>query len=196
MSRSNQAFQKISQFFSENEYAIKVLHSHLKRVQEMPGANHLFNRIASTTDKEQLEDYLAEVSYALIFAGLGFLVEIEPLGRKGPDLRISRDGHQAIVEIMRFRKIYPGPPVLDLLNEITVLPEYGNPARDIRKAFQKIQKKFPQVGSEEVIIAIWNDEEELEEIEVEIAVSNLRRDAAQNIFSIPNQLLFVLYGSL
>lgn len=195
MSRLNQAYQKVSRFFSEDEYAIQVLHSYLKRIQDMPGANRILIRIASVNSKEQLEDYLAEVTYALIFAGLGFLVEIEPLGKKGPDLRISRDGNQAIVEIMRFNKVRPGPPVLDLLNETTVLSEYGNPVRDTRKAFEKIVAKFPQIGSEEAIIAIWNDEGDLEEIEVEMAVSDLCRDGAQNILSVPNGLLFILYGS-
>jgi hypothetical protein len=45
----------------------------------MPGSKHLFRRIALTPDKEQLEDYFAEIRFALIFAGLGFQVEIEPM---------------------------------------------------------------------------------------------------------------------
>ena len=74
----------------------------------MPRSNRVFARIAAASDKEQLEDYLAEVRYALIFCGLGFEVTIEPGGNKGPDLSISRDGHSAVVEIMRFRKVYSG----------------------------------------------------------------------------------------
>lgn len=187
------ALQKVSQFL--NDYATQILTKHFERVNKMPGASQLFKRIASATNKEQVEDYLAEVRYALVFAGLGFQVEIEPSGRKGPDLGISRDSQKAIVEVMRFRKVYPGPPVLDLSSPIMVLPEYGNPPRDIRKAFEKIMNKFPQVGGEDAIIAIWNDDEDMEEREVKAAVSHLRSDAAQRIFPLPHELLFVLYGS-
>ena len=62
------------------------------------------------------------------------------------------------------------PPVLDLECDDLELPGHGNPPRDIRKAAEKIRAKFPQIGSEQAIIAIWNDEEELEELEVEAAV--------------------------
>ena len=52
----------------------------------MPNVNSKFKRIANASDGEQLDDYLAEIRYALILAGLGFQVVIEPLGKKGPDL--------------------------------------------------------------------------------------------------------------
>lgn len=168
---------------------------YFERVRPMPGANKVFGRIASAADKEQLADYLAEIQYALIFAGLRFEVEFEPSGNKGPDLGIARGGQQAIVEIMRFRKIYPGPTVLDLSDENLVLPAYGNPPRDIRKAFEKILAKFAQVGSQPGIIAIWNDDEDLEEVETATAVSDVRSDAGKGILSLPSGLLFVLYGS-
>jgi len=76
----------------------------------MPGASGLLRRVASATDKEQLADDLAEVRYALVFAGLQFGVRIEPLGRQGPALKVSRDNLDACVEVMRFRKVSPGPP--------------------------------------------------------------------------------------
>lgn len=189
----DRALQKITEF--KDQYAIEWIQAQLKRIQRMPGASRLFRRIASASNKEQLDDYLAEVRYALTFAGLGFQVEIEPFGNKGPDLRVLRDGQSASVEIMRFRKVYPGPPVLDLECDDLELPEYGNPPRDIRKAAEKIRAKFPQIGSEQAIIAIWNDEEELEELEVEAAVNDMRRDAYRNVLSLPDGLLFVLYGS-
>ncbi len=189
----NNALQRIEQLSDDSNLSFRQ--KQLERIKFMPGSGRIFRRIASASDKEQLADYLVEVKYALIFAGLGFIVEIEPLGNKGPDLRIERDGHQVVVEIMRFRKIYPGPPMLDFSKDNFMPPEYGNPKRDIRKAFEKILAKFVQVGSEPSIIAIWNDEEELEEVDVEAAVSNLRNEAVQHIRSIPNGLLFVLFGS-
>ena len=189
----HKALQKIELFLGE--YAVQSWLKRLERFQKMPGAHQTFKRIGAVQDIEQLEDYLAEVRYALVFAALGFQVEIEPLGRKGPDLRVSRDDHDVFVEIMRFRKIYPGPPLFDLSDKSSISPEYGDIPRDIRKAFEKILKKFSQVGNDESIIAIWNDDEDMEELEVNTAVMNIRRDAVENRLSIPDGLLFVLYGS-
>ncbi len=188
----DEALKTVSQFLSE--HATRLYAKYFERVKTMSGINRLFRRIASAPDEEQLKDYLVEVRYALIFAGLGFKVEIEPSGRKGPDLAISRDNRRAIVEVMRFRKMYR-PPVLDLSGPITVLPDYGNPPRDIRKAFEKILNKFAQVGGEESMIAIWNDDGDMEEAEVETAVIELRNDGARQTFSLPEGLQFVLYGS-
>lgn len=166
-----------------------------ERVRAMPRAGRLFKRIASAPDADQLGDYLAEIQYALVFAGLRFQVEVEPQGKDGPDLGISRDNHYAVVEVMRFRKVYPGPPTLDVTREPGVLPEYGNPPRDIQKAFDKILTKFRQVQNGESIIAIWNDDEDLEELEVKAATAHVRDATAQGTLNLASDLLFVLYGS-
>ena len=166
-----------------------------ERVHEITKANRVFQRIASAKDKEQLSDYLAEIRYALLFVGFDFEVTFEPAGNRGADLEIERDGEKAVVEIMRFRKINSGLPLLNLDDENLVLPEYGNIPRDVRKAFDKILAKFRQIENRKGIIAIWNDDEELEEIETEAAVYDIRNDVKKGLLSIPNGLLFVLYGS-
>lgn len=166
--------------------------------QEIERSNRVFKRITTAKDKEQLEDALIEIQYALIFSGLGFSVEFEPMGDRGPDLGISRDGHNVVVEIRRFRKVTDGPPVLsfdDFDDENFVLPEYGNIPRDVRKAFEKIRDKFRQIGNQKGIIAIWNDDEDLDEIEVMEAVYNIRKDVSRGVLEAPDELLFVLYGS-
>ncbi len=165
------------------------------RVQEITKANRVFQRIASAKDKEQLLDYLAEVRYALLFIGLGFKVEFEPLGNRGADLGIMRDGEKVVVEIKRFRKINPGLPLLNLEDESPILPEYGNIPRDMRKAFDRILAKFRQIEDRKGIIAIWNDDEELEEIETEAAVYNIYNDVKKGLLAIPSGLLFAVYGS-
>jgi hypothetical protein len=165
------------------------------RAQDITKVNRAFRRIESAKDKEQLLDYLAEIRYALFFIGLGFEVEFEPAGNRGADLGIMRDGEQAIVEIMRFRKINSGLPLLNPEDENLVLPEYGNIPRDIRKAFDKLLAKFRQIENHKGIIAIWNDDEELEEIETEAAVYDIRNDVEKGLLAIPSGLLFALYGS-
>jgi len=166
-----------------------------ERAHEITKASRVFQRIASTKDKEQLLDYLAEIRYALLFIGLGFEVAFEPLGNRGADLEIERDGEKVVVEIMRFRKINSGLTLLDLDDENLILPEYGNIPRDVRKAFDKILAKFRQVENRKGIIAIWNDDEELEEIETEVAVTDIRNDVKKGLLAIPKDLLFALYGS-
>jgi len=134
------ALQNVSRL--RGKCTAEALRLRFKRVRAMPGASRLFKRIASTPDADQLGDYVAEIQYALLFAGLRFQVEVEPQGKDGPDLGISRDNHYAVVEVMRFRKVYQGPLMLDVTRELGVFPEYGNPPRDIQKAFDKIITKF------------------------------------------------------
>jgi len=169
----------------------------LERTKRMPGATRLLSRMASAPDKEQTDDYIAEAVYALVFAGLGFTVTVEPLGREGPDLEVSRDGRRAVVEITRFRKVYPGPPIFEHSDdsEGAELSQYGDPTRDIAKAFEKLRSKLSQVRDQSAIIAVWNDDGDLVEWEVRAAVALLCRSAEQRLLTLPDRLLFVLYGS-
>jgi hypothetical protein len=105
------ALERVFQLVSDRE--ILWVQKQFERIQQMPGANGLFRRVASATDREQFADYLAEVRYTLIFTGLRFEVQIEPLGREGPDLKVSRDDYEAFVEVRRFRNVSSGPPPLD-----------------------------------------------------------------------------------
>ncbi len=165
-------------------------------IRHMQGAGHLFQRMASAPDTNQLDDYLSEVVYALVFAGLGFQVAVEPLGRRGPDLEIQRGAHRACVEVTRFRKIHHGPVEIDLSRDDDAeILEYGDVRRDIAKSHTKLTSKLPQLGSSPSIIAIWNDDEDLEEVEVEAAVISFRRTFARGVSTLPGGLLFVLYGS-
>jgi hypothetical protein len=96
---------------------------------------------------------------------------------------------------MRFRKVSSGPPPLDPSDENLVLQVYGNPLRDIQKTFEKLVAKFRQVQDAQAIIAIWNDDRDLEELEVQAAVMSLREDASRGILLLPSSIIFVLYGS-
>lgn len=173
----------------------------LERVQQLRGVGSLLKRIARAGDREQLCDYLAEIRYSLLFVGLGFEVQIDPsgvVGKKVPDLRISRDGRSALVEVKHFRELDPGPRYVSLsskefLDETFLLEPYGEPERDVKKIRSQAKGKFGQVGSNESIIAFWNEEEE--EIDTESAVSWLREDVAKRKLALPHGLLFVLYGS-
>ncbi len=49
--------------------------------------------------------------------------------------------------------------------------------------------------NKDAIIAIWNDDGDLEEIEVKTAVSDVRNDAQRGLLKLPNGLSFVMYSS-
>ena len=192
----NKANQKLLLLLEKNE--AQLWESRLERVQQLPGVSSTFKRIADAPDREQLCDYLAEIRYALVFIGLGFQVRVEPLGKKGPDLGISRDGHSAVIEVKSFRQVDPGPSKISLsskefLDDTFLLEPYGNLERDIKKIISRAVEKFEQVGNSESIIAFWNDDEK--DIESELAIRELRNDAAQRRLAPPPGLLFFLYGS-
>ncbi len=170
----------------------------LERVQQLPGVSSTFKRIADAPDREQLCPYLAEIRYALVFVGLGFQVQVEPLGKKGPDLGISRDGHSAVIEVKSFRQVDPDPLNISLssrefLDGTFLLEPCGNLERDIKKIISRAVEKFKQVGNGDSIIAFWNDDEK--DIESELAMNELCNDAAQRRLALPPGLLFFLYGS-
>lgn len=187
------ALQKVADLLGSG--ASHSLRTCFARIAMMPGARGLFRRIVSAAGVEDLRDYLAEARYALLFAGLEFEVAIEPHGRKGPDLSISRDGEITLVEVTRFRTVHVGPLAASTGDLPEILPVYGDPLRDIRKARAKVQGKFGQLLSGAGIIAIWNDDGDLEELEMREAVRELIADASSGAHSLPAGLELVLYGS-
>ncbi len=154
-----------------------------------------FSRSARVRDLEELCDCMCEFMYALLFLSLGFEVKAEPTGDKGPDFAVSRDGRNAMLECTRFRHIHSGPPVSSLNDPQLRAGFYGDLERDTRKALQKIMGKFPQVEGNNALIAIWNDDGDLEELEVSDAVHQLRIDADAGRFRLPTGLQAVIYGS-
>jgi len=171
------------------------LRVYFARIAVMPGAGGLFRRIATAAGVEDLRDYLAEAEYALVFTGLGLEVSIEPHGRKGPDLSVTLGGEVTLIEVTRFRTVHEGPLAASGGNLLKILPVYGDPLRDIRKARDKIQDKFGQLQSGAGIIAIWNDDGDLEELEMREAIAELIADASDGAHDLPAGLKLVLYGS-
>lgn len=68
-----------------------------RAVARIDGSNLKFKRIARATSIEELGDLNAELTFAMLFVGLGFEACFEPTGEKGPDLSVSRDGESAYV---------------------------------------------------------------------------------------------------
>ncbi len=167
--------------------------SWLRAVRAWANAEAMFRSIAQSAGPEYLLDHLAALQYGLLFRSLGFSVSFEPTGSRGPDLCIDRDESSTMVEVTRFRPMNEGPPSIDLASiraDDFMLEPYGDPVRDTDKALEKVKGKFAQVTAPSAIIAVWNSDERLEELEMGCAMENLRLDP-----EVPSGLEFVVYGS-
>jgi hypothetical protein len=165
----------------------------LSKAQMWANSAAFLHSLAVAVDKDTLLDHLATLRYGLIFRSLGFLPSFEPTGSQGPDLLIARDGTSATVEITRFRAINPGPATLDeeeYLRGEWLLEPYGDPRRDVAKSIRKVRDKFRQAIGPHAIIAVWNNDDALDELEMRTALRGLREDPR-----LPAGLELVVYGS-
>lgn len=151
----------------------------------LPNGSVLLRRLAAAPDVESLHDSLAELRYALVFRHIGCDVSWEPDGAAGPDLAVRVGETTLAVEVARFRPMNEGPPPVGEFLQV-----YGNPERDVAKSITKITGKFRQITARRGIIALWNDDEALEELEVRVAATDLRHSD-----QLPAGLAGVVYGS-
>jgi hypothetical protein len=166
----------------------------LSKAQTWPNSSAFLHLLATAVDRETLLDHVATRRYSLIFREIGFLPAFELTGSQGSDLLITRDGTSATVEVTRFRPVNPGPPILtkeEFLRDDGFLEPYGNPQRDVAKCLRKVRDKFRQAIASHAIIAVWNDDGALEEVEMHVALRDLQKDPSR-----PAGLELVAYGSI
>jgi hypothetical protein len=159
------------------------------------GADLKFRRIAQAPDVEALGDFSAEITFGLIFVGLRFEIEFEPLGEKGPDLLIARDGKSAYVEVKRFRPSMQPQEGARVPNDDLIFKAYGNPLKDIAKVRAELLGKFVQVGGNNGIVAFWSDNEGLIDLQFRFAVMDVLADFENEIQRVPEGFLFTVFGS-
>ncbi|MBN2028268.1 MAG: hypothetical protein JW854_16075 [Actinobacteria bacterium] len=199
MSQSNDPWKKaitnILELYGDD--TIKEWVACLDRVKNVPNARQVYAHIASARDKETIEDYLAEIHYALIFNSLGFGISFEPKGAKGPDLEIARDGNCALVEVKRIRDINTWVEEVSIHdNDPRLLPELKEDTlKAIKKIYDKVVDSLDQLGDNTSIVAIWNNEG-VDDINVEQAFNDINDDMMNGKTSHSNKLQFGLFGSL
>jgi hypothetical protein len=164
-------------------------------LEAVRGIRITIRAIADAPSPDEVRDHLAEAEYFILFGHIGCGVTVEPEGPKGPDSLVDGLGVQAQVEVTRFRRMHDGPPPLDGALTNPKLMDYGDIARDSRKAFQKIVDKLRQLPGNASGLAIWNDDEDMEDIEVAIAVESIREESAAGRLTLPSGFQFVIYGS-
>ena len=84
------------------------------------------------------------------------------------------------------------PAIEEICDELIA---YGNPPKDIKKVFDQIIEKFSQLKGGNGIVALWSDLDDLEELEFEFAMKDIRRDAIFGIREVPATLLLCVFGS-
>lgn len=161
------------------------------------GSESVFRRMARAKGTEAILDYLAEIRFAMIFVGLRFEPEFEPDGKKGPDLRISRDSRSAQVEVKRFRPSLTddGPPYFTGVGVALSDPlvPYGNPDKNVKTIADSLAEKLRQLKTDTTIVAFWSDRS-IEEVEFEVFMRRAREDCETGALQLPGGLLFSIFG--
>jgi hypothetical protein len=75
----------------------------------------------------------------------------------------------------------------------SALAEYGDMTRDTNRVTAKVLGKLAQVEGEQGVIALWSDDETVEEIEADLATSDLRNNRGS--YAVPSSLRYVLFAS-
>ena len=154
-------------------------------------------RFSEVRTNEDALDLAAECYFALIFEGLDFAVAFEPTGARGPDLLIERDGKTVYVDVTRFRPTVatPGPPSITHPDESLELEEYGNVEQDIAKVRSKFLEKLSQIreAGGDGIVAFWNDNDRLEELEHDSAIRSIQSDLQKGIQESSGRILFAVF---
>lgn len=166
----------------------------LRRIQKMEGGVRKLRRVARASNLEALRDLLAELRYALVFDALGFTITCEPARTgRGPDFAVTRADASFTVEVHRFRPVSPQAPY-GLASDGTLSP-YGDGETAVRRGLYVIVDKLAQLGASEGVVALWSDDDGIEEIEAELAVRELLEEAQRGVRTIPPNLSHVLFGS-
>jgi hypothetical protein len=166
-----------------------------RAIARLDGSELKFRRFARASHIEELSDLNAELTFALLFVGLGFGVAFEPTGDKGPDLSICKDSQSAHVEVKRFRQGTTATPQKPATtDDPLIFRPYGQPEKDTDKVRSELYKKFRQVAGHDGILAVWCDDDDLDYLEHEFAVNDMRRDAESNLQRIPENVLFSIFA--
>jgi hypothetical protein len=180
----------------EQTQADALVH-YMKVASSLKGSESVFRRIAEVQaeDVGAIWDYIAEIRFGLKFAGLQFDTTFEPLGRKGPDLSVSRNRQSAYVEVKRLRPRAKRDQLVTRGGDKNELVQYGNPETAVKTIEDELLAKLGQVNVGIGIVAFWSDSITFEDIEFELAIRNIQRDAEKGIHRVPEGFLFSIYAT-
>jgi hypothetical protein len=96
-------------------------------------------------------------------------VGVEPLGKAGPDLDVTLGERHLLLEVTRLR-LQREAPVFDFSDRNSMLADLGDPLPDVQRAYDRIHGKLGQLGGQPGAIAVWNDDEVLDDLHCRTAI--------------------------
>jgi hypothetical protein len=149
-------------------------------VKQFKGAKSFFKDALGFDD---IRDFIATLIFASYFHHAEYIVEFVPRSKeKTPDLFIANSEFRGFVEVKHIHKKHDGPKTAlpKGLNKKNILEEYSNPLRDekycrddIIKGFKQIQNFSGLKKTDTMIVAIWNSDEDLDELDMKFSISHL-----------------------
>lgn|GEM_PF-1786478 len=170
-------------------------------VKQFKGAKSFFKDALGFKD---IRDFIVALIFVSYFHHAKCSVEFIPRSKKEktPDLCIANSEFRGFVEIKHIHDKHDGPKKV-LPNESETnekLEEYGNYTRDekycrddIIKGFKQIQNFSGLKKTDTMIVAIWNSDEDLEEIDMKSSLNQLIKE--KNEFKNMSNPKCIIYGS-
>ncbi len=188
----DQAYEKLRAAFVPAEAAF--WEPQLRAVARLLNGERIPRKVVHAGDTEEVRDILAEARFALALVGFGFGVDVEPLGKAGPDLGIALGERHLLIEVTRLR-LQREMPVFDFSDPTPMLADLGDPLPDVRRAYDKIRGKISQLNRRPGAIAVWNDDEVLDDLHCRTAIHWVERDLEAGLAASAEHLELVLYLS-
>jgi len=169
-------------------------------VRQFKGSKYFFENALELKD---IDDFIAELTFAMYFHHAKYIVEFISRSKgTTPDLYISNSSLRGFVEIKHIHKKHDGPEKVQSndLGTIELLEKYAVYTRDEKYCRDKIIEGFKQLRNfselqktDWMIVAVWNSDEDLEEIDMESSLNQLIREESE-FKNTPNPKC-IIYGS-
>ena len=163
-------------------------------VAKLPNGERIPRKAVRAGDSAESRDILAEARFALVLVGLGFEVSVEPLGKAGPDLSVALGERSLLLEVTRLR-LRRVMPLFDFSDPNPLLADLGDPLPDVQRAYDKIRGKLGQLKGQPGAIAVWNDDEVLDDLHCRTAIHWVERELQAGVAASVERLELVLYLS-
>lgn len=169
-------------------------------VRQFKGSKNFFK---NALDFRDIEDFIVELTFAIYFYQAECTVEFISRSKgTTPDLCITNSNLRGFVEIKHIHKKHDGPKRIHPheLGTTGLLEEYAVYTRDEKYCRDKILEGFKQLRNfprlkktDWMIVAVWNSDEDLEEIDMESSLNQLIHEESE-FKNTPNPKCIV-YGS-
>jgi len=158
----------------------------IKLASQLKGAKSFFKDALGFYD---IRDFVAELRFVLYFHNADCIVEFVPRSKETtPDLFVTNSEFRGFVEVKHIHKKHNGPRGLQSKDSVPLekFEEYGIYARDEKYCRGEIIGGFKQLRNfsglkktDWMIVAVWNTDEDLDEIDMESSLNQLIKEESE-----------------